>query len=129
MESQQLEVASIAFSTTGIKYRKNPAHSYQQDIIAGVYEGGFKVWECTIDLLKYMEANPNIFANKSILEIGCGHGIVGIAALKLGATFCCFHDYNEDVIESVTKTNILLNDIDDQKCRFAFGDWSALQFP
>jgi ribosomal protein L11 methylase PrmA len=32
------------------------------------------------------------------MEIGCGHGILGIAAIKNGAIHCTFQDYNSDVI-------------------------------
>jgi predicted nicotinamide N-methyase len=58
---------------------------YNKDIIPGVYEGGFKLWECTLDMLKYIEAQANIFEGKRIIEMGCGHGLLGILASKMGA--------------------------------------------
>ena len=63
---------------------KNPHDPYSKDIIPGVYEGGLKVWECTIDLLKYIVSHSDLIKNKHILELGCGHGLIGIGALKLG---------------------------------------------
>jgi ribosomal protein L11 methylase PrmA len=33
--------------------------------------------------------------NKTVLDIGCGHGLLGIAALKSGACYCYFQDYNK----------------------------------
>lgn len=40
-----------------IYYFKNPIilnKQYNQDIIPGVYEGGFQLWQCEIELLKKM---------------------------------------------------------------------------
>ena len=58
------------------------------DIIPGVYEGGFTLWECTIDFLKYMQ-NIDI-KDKFVLDIGCGLGLLGIKALKQGASKVTF---------------------------------------
>ena len=33
--------------------------SEKEDIIPNYYEGGFKVWECTFDLLKFFEENQS----------------------------------------------------------------------
>jgi len=42
----------------------------QTDIIPGVYEGGLKTWECSIDLVKYLSEQPNeLFENKSVVEV------------------------------------------------------------
>ena len=42
----------------------------QTDIIPGVYEGGLKTWECSIDLVKYLSEQPNeAFENKTVLEV------------------------------------------------------------
>ena len=32
------------------------------------------------------------------MDIGCGHGLLGIAGLKNGASYCVFQDYNQDDI-------------------------------
>ena len=68
-----------------------------------VYEGGFKLWECAIDLCEYMlakdlgrpglldGANPldrlrltRLRAGKRVMELGCGHGLPGILAAQAG---------------------------------------------
>ena len=57
------------------------ALSEKEDIIKDIYEGGFKVWECTIDLLAYLSKINFDFTNKSVMDLGCGHGLLGIYAL------------------------------------------------
>ncbi|KAH8392926.1 hypothetical protein KR215_010988 [Drosophila sulfurigaster] len=105
------------------------------DLIAGVYEGGAKIWECTDDLLlylakEYVDAN---WRNKLVLDLGCGSGLLGIYALKNGATVD-FQDYNKDVLEKITMPNVLLNcedgleddvkmDLLQTKNKFYAGDW------
>ncbi len=87
------------------------------DLVPGVYEGGLKVWECSIDLCRYFVRN-NIFVKGHILELGCGHGLPGIWLLKqaisksqqgLVDTFVTFSDYNEFVIRDVTIPNVAIN--------------------
>ncbi|XP_034472981.1 histidine protein methyltransferase 1 homolog isoform X2 [Drosophila innubila] len=106
------------------------------DLIAGVYEGGAKVWECTDDLLSYLSKtfDETHWKNKRVLDLGCGSGLLGIYALKSGAKVD-FQDYNKDVLEKITMPNVLLNYkeelADDEKIKlletdsnFYAGDWS-----
>jgi len=83
------------------------------DLVAGVYEGGFKLWECAIDLVNYLiegkviETLTQLKQQQSqsqqqsqqkqqpllrVLEVGCGHGIPAIYCLKRGA-HVQFQDY------------------------------------
>ncbi|ORY76825.1 hypothetical protein LY90DRAFT_501696 [Neocallimastix californiae] len=65
----------------------------QTDIIPGVYEGGLKTWECSVDLVKYLSDLQNSeFENKSILELGCGSALPGVYCLTRGANVD-FQDY------------------------------------
>ncbi len=74
-------------------------HGKETDIIPGTYEGGLKVWECSIDLCHYLteqisllyENNSDIGNNDvklalsnggTIIELGCGHGLPGCLLLK-----------------------------------------------
>src|SRR5690554_3960696 len=42
----------------------------KSDLEPGVYEGGFKLWECAIDLVSFL-ADSNIECNgKTVLEVG-----------------------------------------------------------
>ena len=114
------------------------------DLIPSVYEGGLKIWECSIDLVEYLLESGMSFQDKRVLEIGCGAGLPGIYALLHGAEVH-FQDYNDDVIEYVTIPNVLLNLQNEQCqletttfdvletakkcCRFFSGDWgSAVDF-
>ncbi|XP_022096783.1 histidine protein methyltransferase 1 homolog isoform X2 [Acanthaster planci] len=101
------------------------------DLIPNVYEGGLKVWECSIDLVHYLHEAELPLENKDILELGCGAGLPGIYALKRAAAAVHFQDYNEEVIEHMTIPNVALNQSDkaptSQDLRFFSGDWSLVQ--
>lgn len=102
------------------------------DLIPGKYEGGFKVWEATGDLIQWISDSAAVVQDKVILDLGCGAGLVGIACLLAGAGRVTFHDFNETVIEYFTKANVSLNicplDGNDKSLpnnvSFAFGDWN-----
>jgi len=108
------------------------------DLIPGVYEGGLKTWECSIDLCEYLYTcycrhtcnntpssdSPHKLLNVNtidlmmafstgsrILELGCGHGLPGILIHKLALcqNKVFFSDYNDYVLESVTWPNVILN--------------------
>ena len=46
--------------------------------------------------------------DKNVLDVGCGSGILGIAALALGAKDCCFIDIDEQAV-TATKANLARN--------------------
>ncbi|XP_069832788.1 histidine protein methyltransferase 1 homolog [Dendropsophus ebraccatus] len=119
------------------------------DLISGVYEGGMKIWECTFDLIRYLEDEGVNFEDKCVLDLGCGAGLLGIFSLTQKAKVVHFQDYNSTVIEEITIPNALVNcdsdnsanNIDDEpcgkktkksavkpelltKCRFFSGEWS-----
>lgn len=84
------------------------------DIISGVYEGGYKIWESSVDLASYILTNADSMnlSQSSVLELGCGHGLPGLAALHMGCKHITFSDLNAEVIDNVLLYNILLNDHD-----------------
>ena len=48
---------------------------------AGLYEGGFKVWECSRDLVAFLHETEGDALPKAplrVLELGCGHGLPAI---------------------------------------------------
>lgn len=58
------------------------------------FTGGLKIWECTNDLLIYLIPNPDEldYENAKVLDLGCGHGILGIYAFMFGS-HVTFQDY------------------------------------
>ncbi|NXI38742.1 MET18 methyltransferase, partial [Galbula dea] len=137
----------------GIVSKSVSSHS---DLIPGVYEGGLKIWECTFDLMDYLSEAEIQFTNKTVLDLGCGAGLLGILALRGKAKKVHFQDYNSTVIDKITLPNVVANCInegsrpgsgDDRKtsqppskrpkkveclpdvftkCRFFSGEWSAV---
>ncbi|NXC29746.1 MET18 methyltransferase, partial [Campylorhamphus procurvoides] len=134
----------------GIVSKSVSSHS---DLIPGVYEGGLKIWECTFDLMDFFSEAKIEFSNKTVLDLGCGAGLLGIVALKGKAESVHFQDYNSTVIEEITLPNVVANCINEgssgkdrkgsnppakrpkkgegspdvfAKCRFFSGEWSEV---
>ena len=66
------------------------------DLIPGQYEGGLKLWECSIDLVNYFLGRTDLHRG-SVLELGCGHGLPGVAAMLKGCRPVVFSDFNDNV--------------------------------
>ncbi|NXB98592.1 MET18 methyltransferase, partial [Orthonyx spaldingii] len=137
----------------GIVSKSVSSHS---DLIPGVYEGGLKIWECTFDLMDYFSEAEIEFTNKTVLDLGCGAGLLGIVALRGKAERVHFQDYNSTVIDEITLPNVVANCINESrrmgsgkdrktskppskrprraegspdvlsKCRFFSGEWSQV---
>jgi hypothetical protein len=96
-----------------LSYYKNPTilnQSYSHDIIPGVYEGGFQLWECEVEFLKWIVGDEQMMGRvkkaSRVVEIGCGHGLVGVLVGVLGDARVTMQDYNNDVIEQLTKPTV-----------------------
>ncbi|XP_067142268.1 histidine protein methyltransferase 1 homolog [Centruroides vittatus] len=106
------------------------ANKDHSDLIPGIYEGGLKIWECTLDLINYLQENDIVKKGMNILDLGCGAGLAGIFAYLKGANVD-FQDYNEEVLRHLTIKNVLLN-VNEQMtevpklCRFFAGDWKSI---
>nr|SVE71271.1 EOG090X0C09 [Daphnia similis]SVE71903.1 EOG090X0C09 [Daphnia similis] len=98
------------------------------DVISGVYEGGLKIWECTLDLLDYLNKESIQFDRLDVLDLGCGSGLLGMHALRKGAQSVHFQDYNAEVLSLCTIPNVILNNNPDvnSKTKFFAGDWGSL---
>ncbi|CAM9791234.1 unnamed protein product [Pylaiella littoralis] len=119
-----------------------PEAPQESDLVPGVYEGGLKVWEASLDLVDHLvssggDGNGGVFAEdeatvvtgrrKRVLELGCGHGFPGIVALQQGLRVC-FSDFNREVIEQVTIPNVKLN-VEERYwplAEYYSGDWNSL---
>ncbi|GIL79487.1 hypothetical protein Vretimale_18370 [Volvox reticuliferus] len=112
------------------------------DLVPGKYEGGFKLWECSLDLCttlldRYKVVPDRVLTDpelttelngKRVLELGCGHGLPGILALMSGAEVH-FQDYNQEVLRRLTIPNVIANMVRLPRSRprpptrYFSGDW------
>lgn len=100
------------------------------DLSSGIYEGGFKTWECALDLASQLIGPMNPFSQDQqaeqdweVIELGAGSAIPSLTIIcdflrrseatsktrghgNLKITLC---DYNEDVLRLATAPNIFLN--------------------
>ncbi|GAB4844060.1 hypothetical protein Ancab_014024 [Ancistrocladus abbreviatus] len=114
------------------------------DLVPGTYEGGLKLWEGSLDLIKALDLEIQSghlsFERKKVLEIGCGHGLPGIFACLKGSDVVHFQDFNAEVLQCLTIPNVNAN-LSEQlqsltsgavngnagaEVRFFAGDWSAM---
>ena len=94
------------------------------DLNSGQYEGGFKTWECAIDLAEEISAF-DLEGSWHVIELGAGSALPSLTLLQktlkralqtalrdssptqqVRFTFC---DYNEDVLKLCTMPNVILN--------------------
>lgn len=101
-------------SLARVRERSTTSSIQGTDLIPGIYEGGDVVWECSVDLCRYLSQNQ-VQIKGFVLELGCGHGLPGCWVLRetkrLGdddSTSVCFTDFNEFVLNA-TISNIALN--------------------
>ncbi|KAJ5247004.1 hypothetical protein N7468_001987 [Penicillium chermesinum] len=94
------------------------------DLKPNFYEGGFKTWECSLDLAKLVADEPlvnDVQTNLHIIELGAGTAVPTLTVLaKLltrsepteasptRKTLLTFADYNDSVLRLVTLPNIIL---------------------
>ena len=102
---------SVRFSPALVRVASDAdaVSGYNLDLVPDKYEGGGKVWECTNDVIEWMQQqDPSTFQSARILELGAGAGMIGIAAMQLGARVC-FQDLNAEVLRQITLRNVQLN--------------------
>ncbi|CCG83744.1 protein of unknown function [Taphrina deformans PYCC 5710] len=88
------------------------------DVIKGVYEGGFKTWECSLDLMHHLAAVPDLMQqhhhhHRVIFEVGCGTAVpstylLARAVRERTPITLVVQDYNLPVLQLSTVPNLFL---------------------
>ncbi|CAN6469585.1 unnamed protein product [Victoria cruziana] len=138
-----VESIYLAGDLTLIKCRVSTSDVFglsNSDLVAGKYEGGLKLWEGSLDLVKnlhiHVEGGSLLLRGKKVLELGCGHGLPGIYACLKGAAAVHFQDFNVEVLRCLTLPNVKANlqkrltetenDVSMPEVRFFAGDWTEV---
>jgi len=79
------------------------------DRIVGVYEGGLKVWECSVDLARFICEGKIEVKDKFVCELGCGAGLPGMAAAYRRCGRLLFQDFNDYVLTNCTAPSLCCN--------------------
>jgi SAM-dependent methyltransferase len=85
------------------------------DVVPRVYEGGFKLWECALDLVRFLAASDVAdgalppLRGASVCELGCGHALPSAFCLQRGAARVVLQDLNAEVLELVAAPNLAAN--------------------
>lgn len=89
----------------------------KDDVKTGVYEGGFKSWESSVDVVRVLASRRSgeVGVRGKLLELGCGTALPSLAVLqwvfkeeeKVGLSLG-LADYNPSVLQLVTVPNLLL---------------------
>lgn len=117
------------------------------DLDKGKYEGGFKVWEGTCDLIKFINSDQDIIrhlmdreSTLRVLELGAGSGLASLALIgrlvydmEFTSEFRIhLQDYNWEVLSTLTLINFAINLprnylealLSTRSLRFFYGDWA-----
>ncbi|KAL7628592.1 hypothetical protein AAE478_000107 [Parahypoxylon ruwenzoriense] len=92
------------------------------DVRTGVYEGGFKSWESSVDLVKFLWLSKAFLVDVNVsprfIELGCGTALPSLALFQWSLSFRAHNessslylvlaDYNPTVLQLVTLPNFIL---------------------
>jgi protein-histidine N-methyltransferase len=106
------------------------------DLTTNIYEGGYKTWECSLDLARYLlDRGPrkdldDMARVDHVVEMGAGSALPTLVvwqwALREGrGMYFTLTDYNVDVLRLVTVPNLVLTwaaCLDDRRSHQLFGD-------
>ncbi|CAH6720336.1 histidine protein methyltransferase 1 [[Candida] jaroonii] len=89
----------------------------ESDLNKNSYEGGFKSWECSYDLIDHLDVDYEFFnKNQSILEIGSGTSLPSCHIFREKLSLnnkqslnLVLSDFNYDVLRLVTVPNLIIN--------------------
>jgi protein-histidine N-methyltransferase len=99
----------------------------QTDLVPGVYEGGFKTWECAIDLVAHLEecisqeGDVSLLCDAKVTELGCGTALPSMYLFSrmlsakeetIDSSFALC-DFNEQVLRLVSVLTVF--DVEEAK--------------
>ena len=71
----------------------------QRGEVEGTYGTGATVWPASLVLLKYLEKNPCLVKEKSVVDLGAGTGVTSISSSLLGARHVVCTDGTASVVQ------------------------------
>eukprot|EP00924_Labyrinthula_sp_SR-Ha-C_P000484 snap_masked-scaffold_27-processed-gene-0.14-mRNA-1 protein AED:0.22 eAED:0.23 QI:0/-1/0/1/-1/1/1/0/284 len=131
VESKTLKLIGAERDSFDISNTKLQKILKSSDLEKNVYEGGLKIWEGTFDLIRYLSQNKEtlLASDFSVLELGCGHGVVLtylLKSLNITPQVVLYQDLNEEVLRNKTiptcRKNVSKENF--KKCTFVAGDWA-----
>ncbi|KAF1954550.1 hypothetical protein CC80DRAFT_517481 [Byssothecium circinans] len=90
------------------------------DLLPNTYEGGYKTWECSTDLVRFLlDRGPrkdldDLVRVNHVVELGCGSALPSLLLFQyalrnaLVGMYFSLTDYNGDVLRLVTVPNLVL---------------------
>jgi SAM-dependent methyltransferase len=128
-EDERLKNISVHIKTYKNEDFSTLGQIKNKDLVPGEYEGGIKLWECSLDLCNFLPGYVGWydFSGMKVLELGCGHGLPGLYFLLRNAKVI-FQDFNGEILDKITKNYI--NQIKENygidlfsQVAFLSGDW------
>ncbi|KAF1971653.1 hypothetical protein BU23DRAFT_581470 [Bimuria novae-zelandiae CBS 107.79] len=106
------------------------------DVQTNIYEGGYKTWECSIDLVRFLlDRGPrkdldDLVRVHHVIEMGCGTALPSLLLFQYALQnqlriYFTLTDYNADVLRLVTVPNLVLtwaSTLDEAKSKALFGE-------
>ncbi|KAH5009600.1 hypothetical protein HBH69_163160 [Parastagonospora nodorum] len=106
------------------------------DLQTNIYEGGYKTWECSLDLCRYLlDRGPrkdldDLARVEHVLEMGCGSALPSLLVFQWALRnswrgYLTLTDYNVDVLRLVSLPNVLLTwiaEMDDAQSHVLFSE-------
>ena len=101
-------------------------------VVADAYEGGGAVWECTSDVVSWLDgsaADARLApTGRTVLDLGCGAALLGAWAAARGAAAIVCQDLNAGVLADISAPTLAVNGALSGACQVALlaGSWQAL---
>jgi predicted nicotinamide N-methyase len=89
----------IGTTTTTTRSCDIQVRQVQRGEVEGTYGTGATVWPASLVLIKYLEKNPHLLQEKSVIDLGSGTGVTSIAAAVLQSAHVVCTDGTDSVVQ------------------------------